>query len=186
MFLKRNEVCVAMSMEELDRAISALRKDYDDTKEILFRSFSAGVETASSVVIKKGMKTCSSALSKMMAARVEKCRDSVTYTRRAVYYVDYASEDMLCVDRFRIFSTLLLPEKGERREKNINAYMLAFRSVRGEDKIKELEEKAVRLAKKFKGSYAFSFFDESGSPLLYKRILYPLDYPHGGKDERTY
>ena len=25
---KRNEVCVAMSMEELDRAISALREDY--------------------------------------------------------------------------------------------------------------------------------------------------------------
>ncbi len=29
---KRNEVCVAMSMEELDRAISALREDYHDTK----------------------------------------------------------------------------------------------------------------------------------------------------------
>lgn len=109
------------------------------------------------------------------AARVEKSRDSVTYTRRAVYEVDYASEDMLCVDRFRIFSTLLLPEKGESKKENINAYMLVFRSVRGEDKIKELEEKAVRLAKKFKGSYAFSFFDRDGNRMLHSRRLYPLE-----------
>ena len=100
---------------------------------------------------------------------------SVTYTRRAVYEVDYASEDMLCVDRFRIFSTLLLPEKGESKKENINAYMLVFRSVRGEDKIKELEEKAVRLAKKFKGSYAFSFFDRDGNRMLHSRRLYPLE-----------
>ena len=111
----------------------------------------------------------------MIRFLVEKSRDSVTYTRRAVYEVDYASEDMLCVDRFRIFSTLLLPENGESKKENINAYMLAFRSVRGEDKIKELEEKAVRLAKKFKGSYAFSFFDRDGNRMLHSRRLYPLE-----------
>ena len=170
---KRNEVCVAMSMEELDSAIFALRKDYDDTKEFLARLDSIG--SPSSIAVKNGMKICSRALSKMMAARVEKSRDSVTYTRRAVYEVDYASEDMLCVDRFRIFSTLLLPEKGESKKENINAYMLVFRSVRGEDKIKELEEKAVRLAKKFKGSYAFSFFDRDGNRMLHSRRLYPLE-----------
>lgn len=173
MFLKRNDVCVEMSMEELDRAISALREDYDDTKEFLARLDSIG--SPSSIAVKNGMKICSRALSKMMAARVEKSRDSVTYTRRAVYEVDYASEDMLCVDRFRIFSTLLLPEKGESKKENINAYMLVFRSVRGEDKIKELEEKAVRLAKKFKGSYAFSFFDRDGNRMLHSRRLYPLE-----------
>lgn len=173
MFLKRNEVCVAMSMEELDSAIFALRKNYDDTKAFLARLDSIG--SPSSIAVKNGMKICSRALSKMMAARVEKSRDSVTYTRRAVYEVDYASEDMLCVDRFRIFSTLLLPEKGESKKENINAYMLVFRSVRGEDKIKELEEKAVRLAKKFKGSYAFSFFDRDGNRMLHSRRLYPLE-----------
>ena len=173
MFLKRNEVCVEMSMEELDSAIFALRKNYDDTKAFLARLDSIG--SPSSIAVKNGMKICSRALSKMMAARVEKSRDSVTYTRRAVYEVDYASEDMLCVDRFRIFSTLLLPEKGESKKENINAYMLVFRSVRGEDKIKELEEKAVRLAKKFKGSYAFSFFDRDGNRMLYRRRLYPLE-----------
>ena len=173
MFLKRNEVCVAMSMEELDSAIFALRKNYDDTKAFLARLDSIG--SPSSIAVKNGMKICSRALSKMMAARVEKSRDSVTYTRRAVYEVDYASEDMLCVDRFRIFSTLLLPENGESKKENINAYMLAFRSVRGEDKIKELEEKAVRLAKKFKGSYAFSFFDRDGNRMLHSRRLYPLE-----------
>lgn len=173
MFLKRNEVCVAMSMEELDSAIFALRKNYDDTKAFLARLDSIG--SPSSIAVKNGMKICSRALSKMMAARVEKSRDSVTYTRRAVYEVDYASEDMLCVDRFRIFSTLLLPEKGESKKENINAYMLVFRSVRGEDKIKELEEKAVRLAKKFKGSYAFSFFDRDGNRMLHRRRLYPLE-----------
>ena len=173
MFLKRNEVCVAMSMEELDSAIFALRKNYDDTKAFLARLDSIG--SPSSIAVKNGMKICSRALSKMMAARVEKSRDSVTYTRRAVYEVDYASEDMLCVDRFRIFSTLLLPEKGESKKENINAYMLVFRSVRGEDKIKELEEKAVRLAKKFKGSYAFSFFDRDGNRMLLSRRLYPLE-----------
>ena len=173
MFLKRNEVCVAMSMEELDSAIFALRKNYDDTKAFLARLDSIG--SPSSIAVKNGMKICSRALSKMMAARVEKSRDSVTYTRRAVYEVDYASEDMLCVDRFRIFSTLLLPEKGESKKENINAYMLVFRSVRGEDKIKELEEKAVRLSKKFKGSYAFSFFDRDGNRMLHSRRLYPLE-----------
>ena len=173
MFLKRNEVCVAMSMEELDSAIFALRKNYDDTKAFLARLDSIG--SPSSIAVKNGMKICSRALSKMMAARVEKSRDSVTYTRRAVYEVDYASEDMFCVDRFRIFSTLLLPEKGESKKENINAYMLVFRSVRGEDKIKELEEKAVRLAKKFKGSYAFSFFDRDGNRMLHSRRLYPLE-----------
>lgn len=170
---KRNEVCVAMSMEELDSAIFALRKNYDDRKAFLARLDSIG--SPSSIAVKNVMKICSRALSKMMAARVEKSRDSVTYTRRAVYEVDYASEDMLCVDRFRIFSTLLLPEKGESKKENINAYMLVFRSVRGEDKIKELEEKAVRLAKKFKGSYAFSFFDRDGNRMLHSRRLYPLE-----------
>ena len=53
MFLKRNDVCVAMSMEELDSAIFALRKNYDDTKAFLARLDSIG--SPSSIAVKKGL-----------------------------------------------------------------------------------------------------------------------------------